>query len=461
MRLRVYLTAILATFCLSSSVWAQESGRSTSTVVGAPWVGNRGIGEGAGIKTGNFEWHPGISGEVGYDSNYLQRANSSIEEANYGPVVPSLRLRVTPQLSLRSIDRTAESGKEGGTPPVVSFDVTGSASYNEFIPFESSEAAAFRRLRNVQGGVGAVVDILPARKWSGQVRGSYSYVAEPSNQGGLGAQFDRHTLAGGGKVVWAPGGGAFRWTLVDYMARATFFDENAFGVYDNGNHAFRSLGHWRFLPKTSVLYEGKFSAVRYGSDVLNDGEALEGWLGLNGLLTKKLSLLVMGGWAASFFDNQIGLVRNYDSWIGRAEARWYFSPEGKLHDGSADVGASALALGVVRDFNNSYLGDFYRRHRAYAQMSYLIGGRVITTLEGGVSRLNYPDFLFQGIQQSSFGETRIDVQGFVEYRPLQTVGINLQLRYDQNISTVIDGGLFQDDLSFNRFAAILGARWFL
>jgi hypothetical protein len=154
-------------------------------------------------------------------------------------------------------------------------------------------------------------------------------------------------------------------------------------------------------------------------------------------------------------------VRNYDSFIGQAEARWYFTPEGRLHDGSADVGASAVALGVVRDYNDSYLGDFYRRHRAYAQMSYLIGGRVVTTLEGGVSGISYPDFLFAGLTQSGFTETRVDVQGFVEYRPVSTVGINLQLRYDQNFSQVIDGDTYQDDLSFNRFRAILGARWFL
>jgi hypothetical protein len=462
MRLRVYLFAVLATLGLSSPVWAQESGRSTSTVAGAPWVGSRAIGEGAGIRTGNVEWHPGISGEFGYDSNYLQRANSTVDETNYGPVIPSLRLRVTPQLSLRSVDRDAESGKERGAPPTVMFDVSAAGSYNEFVPLGGPDPAAFRKLRNFQGGVGAVLDILPQRKWSGQVRGSYSYIAEPSNQVGLASQFDRHTIGGGGKIAWAPGGGAFRWTLVDYMTRVTIFDDGAFGVYDNGNHAFQTLGHWKFLPKTSVLYDGKLSVIRYSDNrAINDGEALEGRIGLNGLLTTKLSLLVMGGWAASFYRDQIGLVRNYDSWIGRAEAKWFFSPEGRLQDGSADVGASALAVGALRDFNDSYLGDFYRRHRVYGQMSYLIGGRVITTIEGGYSRINYPDFLFTGIEQAGFGEDRIDVQGFVEYRPVTTVGINLQVRYDQNISKTITADTFEDDLSFNRFRAMLGARWFL
>lgn len=456
MRLRVYLTAALATFSVHTHVWAQESGRSTSTVAGAPWVQDRGIGEGAGFVSGNVQWHPGVSAEFGYDSNYLQRANSAVEEANSGPIIPSLRLRVTPQLSVR----TAEWG-ERGTAPVVSFDVMGSLSYNEFIPLEDSEASSFRRLRNLQGGLGAVLDILPTRVWSGQVRGSYSYIAEPSNNGGLGDQFDRHTIAGGGKVVWAPGGGAFRWTLVDYTTQFTLFDDGAFGVYDNGQHTFRSAGHWRFLPKTSLLYDGKVGLIRYTDSTSNNGDSMEANLGLTGLVTKKLALLARGGWASSFYRNRTGLVRNYDSWIGQAEAKWFFSPEGRLHTGDVDVGASSLALGATRTFQNSYLGDFYRRHRAYATMQYLVGRRVVTTVEGGVSRITYPDYLFEGAEQAGFGETRLDVQGFVEYRVLRTVGLNLQLRYDQNFSRVIAGSGFADDLSFNRFQAILGARWFL
>src|SRR5690606_30706627 len=119
------------------------------------------------------------------------------------------------------------------------------------------------------------------------------------------------------------------------------------------------------------------------------------------------------------------------------------------------------AVGVLRDYQDSYLGDFFRRDRAYAQMSYLIAGRVITTAEGGVSRIAYPDFLFSGVAQQSFGETRFDVKGLVEYRPVRTVGINLQLWYDQNVSQVVQAGTFEDDLSFSRFRAILGARWFM
>jgi hypothetical protein len=468
MKHRAYLLFALSLLSWSTPGHAQNSaGFSGSSVTGVPWAGDRALGEGQGIKTGSVEWHPGASAEMGFDSNYLQRSGTTEDEENFGPVVPSLRLRVTPQLTLRTLDTTRE-GSESALPPAFMFALTGAASYSEFFPFgdDSDANAEFRRLRNLSGGAGLDLDFFARRKWSGRAMGSYGYQAEPSNQGGLGAQFDRHTVGAGADLTWAPGGGSFRWNLLEYRTRATFFDDGEFGVYDNGNHSLGTSGFWRFLPKTSVLYDAQYGIIRYGSTALNDGEYMVGRMGLNGLLTKKLSLLAMGGWAASFYRDQIGLVRNYDGFVGKAEARWFITADGRLHDGSANVGASAVALGGVRDYNQSYLGDFFRRDRLYAQMSYLIAGRVVTTAEGGISRITYPDFLYGNVVQQGFGETRFDVKGFIEYRPLSTVGINLQLLYDQNVSRVIEGqnptgGTFEDDLSFSRFRALLGARWFM
>lgn len=468
MKHRANLLFALTLLSWSSLGHAQNSaGFSGSSVTGAPWAGDRAIGEGEGIKTGSVEWHPGASAEIGYDSNYLQRSGTTEDEENFGPVIPTLRLRVTPQLTLRTLDTTRE-GSGSALPPAFMFELTGVASYSEFVPLsdDSDANANFRRLRNLSGGAGLELDFFARRKWSGRAIGSYSYQADPSNQGGLAAQFDRHTVGAGADVTWAPGGGSFRWNLLEYRTRATFFDDRAFGVYDNGNHSFGTSGHWRFLPKTSVLYDGKYGIIRYGARALNDGEYLVGRMGLKGLLTKKLSLMAMGGWAASFYHDQIGLVRNYDGFVGSAEARWFVTADGRLHDGSANVGASSVALGATRDFNQSYLGDFFRRDRLYAQMSYLIAGRVVTTAEGGVSRITYPDYLYSGVAQDGFGETRFDLKGFIEYRPLSTVGINLQLLYDQNVSRVIEGvdaagNSFEDDLSFSRFRALLGARWFM
>lgn len=435
-----------------------------STIAGTPWVQDRAIGEGAGIRTGRVEWHPGISGEFGYDSNWFQRAGSAVDDANFGPVLPSLRFRVIPQLSLRTVDRSAEEGKDirKVPKPVATFELHGAALYNEFIGLKSGTGEIFSNQRNVGARTGASLNILPGRVWSGGVVAGYNYYVEPSNIAGFGGQFDRHTINGGASVKWTPGGGAFNWTLLDYGTTFTLFDQSQFGVYNNGNHRLATKGMWRFLPKTAVLYDGSFDIIRYQEQGQNDGEILGVRMGLNGLLTKRIALLAMAGWGASFYQNDNGVVRNFNGLLAKAEAKWFLSADGKLKDGDADVGASAVAVGYVKDYANSYLGDYYSRNRGYAQMSYLIGGQVVTTAAVGGSLIQYPDFYVEGeAPQSGFDEARIDAEIFAEYRPLQTLGLSLQLRYDQNISRVLTFTTYQDDLSFQRFRAMLGVRWFL
>lgn len=423
-------------------------------------MGNSAIGEGRGIRTGGVEWHPGASAEFGYDSNYLQRANSTVDATNFGPIVPALRLRVTPQLSVRTADGTGEDGAQG-KKPLFAFNANGSLSYNEIISLDSQYKQDFSELRNLAGGGGLGIKILPSRPWSGHVDGGYTYTAEPSNQGGLGAQFNRHRASAGAGVLWAPGGGSFQWNVVEYKIGMTFFDNQLFSINDNANHNLSSDGFWKFLPKTALLYDANLAIIRYDTINLNSGETLQGRLGLRGLLTKKLSLTARAGWATSFYRNENGVPRNYNDFIGQAEAKWYFTPDGKLQDGYGDVGASSWTLGIQRDFQDSYLGDFFRQDRGYTDFNYLINQNIITTAGAGLSRITYPDYFTAAGVGAGFGETRVDVQGFVEYRPIQTFGVNLQLRYDVNLSQVVTSGTFDDDLSFNRFRAMLGARWFL
>ena len=183
MKLRVYFTAALAFLGCPTSVWAQESGVSTSTVEGVPWIESRAIGEGAGIMTGSVEWHPGASLEFGFDSNYLQRANSTTDATYYGPVVPSLRLRVSPSLNVRTLDRSAESGKESRSalPPAFMFDATTALAYNEFVALDGDFSKDFSKLRNLARGGGIALDFFTRRIWSGQINAGYNYTAEPSN----------------------------------------------------------------------------------------------------------------------------------------------------------------------------------------------------------------------------------------------------------------------------------------
>ncbi len=60
------------------SILALASSLAAPLLVARPahaqgWLADRKYSEGIGIKVGDFELHPGIGGEAGFDSNYLMR----------------------------------------------------------------------------------------------------------------------------------------------------------------------------------------------------------------------------------------------------------------------------------------------------------------------------------------------------------------------------------------------------
>src|SRR5262249_41086969 len=116
---------------------------------GAAFLSDPRLVEGRGIKTGNFELHPGIAAEGGYDSNYFQGsgqvggtqphlhpdgtpANLTINE----PRIDVWRLRITPSFSF--VSKGARASEEGGGPPP-SLTLSGrlAASYNALFAADS------------------------------------------------------------------------------------------------------------------------------------------------------------------------------------------------------------------------------------------------------------------------------------------------------------------------------------
>ncbi len=458
MNRRVVSAVLSAVLFLSRGSGAQTTGLRGPQ----PWLGDRAVGEGIGIRAGNFELHPGVSAEFGFDSNFFQRAASGIERDQFGRPASALRLRVTPHFLLRTLDRRLDTEGQA-RPRNIAFEAGAQLSYNELFGLRQDSRALFEAARNLQGGGGLSLSILPNRKWSAEAEASYFYVYDPTNQGGLTSDFSRHLLDAGAGLNWAPGGGAFEWQLLRYATRLSLFDQENFAIYNNQRHLFLSSGSWKFLPKTALLFDGEWGLVRYAPGAsLNDGGWIQGRLGLNGLVTTRLALSVMMGWASSFYVNQNGMARNYDDFVGNAEASFYItSGEERRRPGFPHVGPSKLSLGYARTFQDGYLGDFFQRDRGYAQLGYLVGGVVLTRVEGGVSLINYPDFLLEGAENPGFSEVRLDLMGFAEYRPMTSVGVNLTVSYDQNFSRVLQAVTYNDDLSFNRFRALLGLRWFL
>jgi len=212
-----------------------------------------------------------------------------------------------------------------------------------------------------------------------------------------------------------------------------------------------------------------------GSSIFLFPGLLAGMLGPASIVAFLLTALV--GWGAGFYQTLTPAQPQYDSVIGQAELKWFLSASPGLAQ-SADVGLSlsSIAVGYTRDFQNSYIGNYYGQDRGYLKFSYFFAGRALVTLEGGVGEVEYPNILWGSniagvtagtLRQSAFNDTRVDGTLFGEYRFTDAFAINATLRYTSNFSNVslatIPNGP-QDtrfDMQWSRVEAFLGLRYFL
>src|SRR5262249_137072 len=84
------------------------------------WLADRRYTEGEGIKTGDLELHPGVGGEVGYDSNWFYRSNKTganiVNGAPTEPPAGAVVFRLTPSFYGSKLG-PQRSGTPDGKPP--------------------------------------------------------------------------------------------------------------------------------------------------------------------------------------------------------------------------------------------------------------------------------------------------------------------------------------------------------
>jgi hypothetical protein len=421
------------------------------------WLQDRRYTEGMGYRVGDLELHPGVAGEFGYDSNYFLRAPSEHPE-------DSLRFRLTPSLSLSTLSQQRRAGDAAGAePPKVNFRAGASATYNEFIATQSQNSDDMSRQRNVGGMANAQLTILPNRPWGGDIYGNLLRMVQPSNNPD--SNYDRLEGRAGVGLTWQPGGGMFDWRL-GYEYGITAFEQDAFKQFDNAQNQVNTRGRWRFLPRTALMYDASLGFVRYtnGNALLHDSDPVRARIGLNGLVSPSFALLAMAGWGSSFYQG--GNAQQFDSALAQVELKWFITPNPSNDPAAATLALSSLAIGYTRDFFNSYLGDYYTRDRGYLNLTHFFAGRFLIVAEGGVAALEYPTLFFPGggVRSAPFNDIRIDGTLFGEYRVADSFGINVTGRYTSELSNkklLVDNAGNVDDLSYKRFEAYLGARWFM
>jgi hypothetical protein len=452
MRPRVLTGALLGIgLCFSWHALAQDQ----------VWLKDRRYTEGMGIRAGDLELHPGVAGEFGYDSNFFLRSDKE-------QPIDAYRLRITPSFGLSNVGgerRDAEGG--GGEPPKVGFNARVAATYNYPFAAQSKYSDQFSKQRALGVLSDLRLDILPSRPWGGDVFADFARMVQPSTNPD--DNLDRLSTRAGAGIRWSPGGGMFDWRF-GYQYSLTYFEDAQFQTLNNHENQINTSGRWRFFPKTALLYSASLGFVRYdkAASTMLESNPVRTRVGLNGLLTPTVSLLAMVGWGSSFYQGAAN-AQQFDSVIGQAEIKWYFSPTPSSNPGAASGTLSAATLGYVRDFTNSYLGDYYGNDRGYLTLSHLFGNQFLLVAGGGVAAHRYPTVWYNGRTQSHppFTSLYADASLFGEYRMTSSFGINATVRYSSNITGAYlqipngAGALTLDYLEWKRVEAFLGVRWFM
>ena len=437
------------------------------------WLRDRRYTEGAGIRVGNFELHPGVAAEVGYDTNYLRSSD------NKNPA-GSIRIRVTPSLSLSTLGPQRMEGTSNAPPPDVEFRTTAALTYNEFfgVSGDPDLQRALSAQRNLSGNLDLNLNIMPRREWSGSVFAGVGRSIQPSEQGAFDSfqgAFDRILVRAGGELAWTPGAGLLDWRL-GYRFGGTIFEQAVVGGLTNVDHTIQTRGRWRFLPRTALIYDGRFSFINY-VNARSDGTGNSTYtksgshpvrvqLGISGLITPSFGVLAMGGWGASFYE-PVGQRNDFDSFIGQAEVKWFLTPNAGPAGTGASTNQSSLALGFIRDFQDSFIGTYVERNRGYANFSYFFGGSFLLVIDGGAGPMVYPDVV-AGVgsreNKAAWTDIRYDASIFGEYRIKDYLGVNAMVRYTGNASettftTEVDAPA--DSLQWQSLEAYLGVRFML
>lgn len=463
----------LSLVLVAPSAWSQIPGQSPA------WLQDRRYSEGPGIRTGDFELHPGIGGEVGYDSNFLLRTDKEPPPGNViilngaptAPVEPAVRLRVTPSFSISTL---GAQRKEGRTDqPDVNFRGSMAVSYLEFFG-----ADIIQKQRNASATGRLSLGLFQGKPISGAFFAQYDRIVNPNAQGDLEFAYTQNRVGGGGEVTWNPGGGTLSYSL-GYNLNAAIYDRESASRFNNLTHSTYVRGRWRFRPRTSLISD---TSVGYQVWVNQDGQGalvnstpVRTRFGLEGLLTPKLTLYSMVGYATTFLSQKKSdNIKNYDSVYANLRLGYFLTANPDSGDMQTEVSTyvSNISVGYTRDFNQSLMTNYSVADRGDISLTSYFGGQAVVTATGALSAVQYPDLPFTDgsgrIRQAAWTDWRPEVQVFGEYRFADSLGLNTTFRYMANRSPTrllqTDPGVQPEqyfDLNWRRFEAYLGVRWFM
>ncbi len=427
------------------------------------WLSDRTRTEGPGFRLGDFELHPGVGVEVGYNSNlYYAPDNSPFGVVDTGVLRATAHLLFSTRGQQRRTEGEAGGGQGAGGPPAqptVSFRGGVDGSFYYFF------AAPDRT--NMEVDASLALTILPGRPFSIDLYEEFGRSIRPfTDNSSMFASFARDQNAAGVNFNFATSGDVLR-ISAGYRFGLNFFESPLFQYGNNFQHTVTVNETFRFLPQTAIVQDNNFTVLNWFSrsaapttqPLVNDGYLLRTRVGLNGAFTSNFSVLGVIGYAAGFYNTTVaGYDMEYESLVAQVEARWQIEQ------------ATRLVFGYDRDFKPSFIGNFYRRDRGYINFQTILVGAFLIGAEVSLGLYDFGAIVRSDGMMLGNSLTRQDVrfigQLFAEYRFTEWLGVNATLNYTGNFTDfayfVPVGGMAPiiDPAQFNQVQVFGGVRVF-
>ena len=164
---------------------------------------------------------------------------------------------------------------------------------------------------------------------------------------------------------------------------------------DKNGHQLSFLTHWKFFPKTALFLDVNYSIINYRQVVDLDASGnqvdspnkdlnpLSAELGVEGLITPRLSLILRGGYSNSFQEEGA----SYSGPIGRFDLEYRLEPR------------LAIGAGYALKLGNDGYSNYYTLNRAEARTTVNLPARVAVKASVGFDHYSYsfegaPEWIF-------------------------------------------------------------------
>lgn len=308
--------------------------------------------EGPGVRAGAMEIHPSLWVEGGYDNNVFYDSADDFGSPNAAQV-----LRAGGNIDI-----------ENNRSNNINFRLGGGLTYRHFTSIDDPDSRLSDEVIEARNGLADAkahgrVSILPRSSVTLELRERFRYTERPGYETSV-AGFEKIENDAGADLRFRPGSGALELRLGYTFHVAQFLDSSAIGAgrAANESHDVRLLTHWRWLPKTALLLDLKYRAINYArpSEQISalqsvqsadrDSNPIRVEAGIKGLLTKRISVILLGGYLNTY--NVVG--ESFVGFVGKAELRYRIEP-------TLNVG-----IGYERNGSDSSFSNYYEVNRYYA-----------------------------------------------------------------------------------------------